>query len=68
MRSVIDENTEATAAQLSASLLRSPAAIILLLLIPIMLIQVIGVAVDGRKRYGTLEGAIMLMAASLALI
>jgi len=50
------------------SLLRSPAKLIVLLLIPVMLLQLLGLAAEGKKRYGTFEGAIMLMAASLGLV
>lgn len=46
----------------------SPAALIVLLLIPLMLLELVGMAAEGRKRYGTFEGAIMLMAAALALV
>jgi len=42
--------------------------IILGLLFPLMVLQTVGLAAEGRKRYGTLEGAMMLMAASLALV
>lgn len=45
----------------------SPAALIILLLIPLMLLQVIGMGIEGRKRYGTFEGGILLMAAALGL-
>ena len=50
------------------SAVSSPAALIILLLIPLMLLELVGMAAEGRKRYGTFEGAIMLMAAALALI
>ena len=46
----------------------SPAALIIILLIPLMLLELAGMAAEGRKRYGTFEGAIMLMAAALALV
>jgi hypothetical protein len=46
----------------------SPATLIILLLVPLMLLELIGMAAEGRKRYGTFEGAIMLMAAALALM
>jgi hypothetical protein len=46
----------------------SPAALIILLLVPLMLLELVGMAAEGRKRYGTFEGAIMLMAAALALV
>jgi hypothetical protein len=49
------------------SAVRSPAALIILLLIPLMLLELVGMAAEGRKRYGTFEGAIMLMAAALGL-
>jgi len=45
----------------------SPTNLIILLLIPFMLLEMVGMAAEGRNRYGTLEGAIMLMAATLAL-
>jgi hypothetical protein len=47
---------------------RSPSVLIILLLIPLMLLELVGLAAEGQKRYGTFEGAIMLMAASLALV
>jgi hypothetical protein len=50
------------------SAVSSPAALIILLLIPLMLLELVGMAAEGLKRYGTVEGAIMLMAAALALI
>jgi hypothetical protein len=50
------------------SAVSSPATIIILLLIPLMLLEMVGMAAEGRKRYGTFEGAIMLMAAALALV
>jgi hypothetical protein len=46
----------------------SPAALIILLLVPLMLLEMVGMAAEGRKRYGTFEGGIMLMAAALALV
>ena len=46
----------------------SPATLIILLLIPLMLLELVGLAAEGRKRYGTFEGAIFLMAAALALV
>lgn len=46
----------------------SPVALVIRLLIPLMLIESIGIAVEGRKRYPSFEGAIMLMAATLALV
>ncbi len=46
----------------------SPARFILLLLIPFMLLEMIGMAAEGFKRRGTLEGATMLMGASLAFV
>ena len=49
-------------------LVSSPAAFIILLLIPLMVLEGVGMAAEGRKRHGTFEGAIMLMAASLALV
>lgn len=45
----------------------SPASFIILLLIPLMLLEVLGMAAEGCKRYSTFEGAIMLMAAMLGL-
>jgi hypothetical protein len=50
------------------SAVSSPAALIILLLIPLMLLELVGIAAEGRKRYGTFAGAIMLMAAALALV
>ncbi len=50
------------------SAMASPAAIIIMLIIPLMLLELAGLAEEGRKRYGSFEGAIMLMAASLALV
>ncbi len=50
------------------SAMTPPAAIIMLLLIPLMLLELAGLAEEGRKRYGSFEGAIMLMAAALALV
>ncbi len=50
------------------SAVSSPAALIILLLIPLMLLELVGIAAEGRKRYGTFAGAIMLMAATLALV
>jgi len=50
------------------SAVSSPAVLIILLLIPLMLLELVGIAAEGRKRYGTFAGAIMLMAASLALV
>jgi hypothetical protein len=46
----------------------SPALLIILLLIPLMLLELVGMAAEGRNRYGTFEGAIMLMASALALV
>ena len=50
------------------SAISSPAALIISLLIPLMLLELAGMAAEGRKRCGTFEGAIMLMAAALGLI
>jgi hypothetical protein len=50
------------------SVVSSPATLIILLLIPLMLLELVGLAAEGRKRYGTFEGAIFLMAAALALV
>ena len=50
------------------SIAPSPSALIILLLIPLMLLELAGIAAEGRKRYHTFEGAIMLMAAALALV
>jgi hypothetical protein len=50
------------------SAVASPAALIIVLLIPLMLLELVGIAAEGRKRLGTFGGAIMLMAASLALV
>ena len=50
------------------SAVSSPATLIILLLIPLMLLELAGIAAEGRKRYGTFAGAIMLMAAALALV
>jgi hypothetical protein len=45
----------------------SPAPLIISLLIPLMLLELFGLAAEGRKRTGTFQGAIMLMAAALGL-
>lgn len=50
------------------SLLSSPARLIILLLLPLMLLELAGLAAEGRKRAGTFQGGIMLMAATLALV
>jgi hypothetical protein len=50
------------------SAVSSPAALIIRLLIPLMLLELVGIAAEGGKRYGTFEGAILLMAAALALV
>jgi len=46
----------------------NPAALIIALLIPAMLLELVGMAAAGGKRYGTFEGAILLMAATLGLV
>jgi hypothetical protein len=46
----------------------SPASLIILLLIPLMLLEVAGMAAAGWKRHGTFEGAILLMAAALGVV
>jgi hypothetical protein len=51
-----------------SSMASSPATLIIRLLIPLMLLELAGIAAEGCKRYRTFEGAIMLMAAALALI
>ncbi len=50
------------------SAMASPTTIIILLLFPLMLLELVGLAEEGRKRYGSFEGAVMLMAIALALI
>jgi hypothetical protein len=50
------------------SVVRSPSVLIILLLIPLTLLELAGMAAEGRKRYPSFEGAILLMAASLALV
>jgi len=62
------EATEGNTLRRLLSVVSSPAALIILLLIPLMLLELVGIAAEGRKRYGTFAGAIMLMAASLALV
>jgi hypothetical protein len=48
--------------------IRVPAApLVVGLLFPLMLVELLGMAAEGRKRFGTFEGAVMLMAATLAL-
>ena len=47
---------------------RTPSVMCLLVLIPLMLLELVGLAAAGWKRYGTFEGAILLMAATLALV
>jgi hypothetical protein len=42
--------------------------ICILILIPLMLLELVGMAAEGRKRSGTFAGAIMQMAAALAFI
>ena len=49
-------------------MMSSPAVLIIRLLIPFMLLELVGIAAEGRKRYPSFEGAIMLMAATLALV
>lgn len=41
---------------------------LILILLPLMLLEMMGLAAAGGKRYGTFEGAILLMAATLALV
>ena len=62
------KSTEGKTRRRFFSVLSSPATLIILLLIPLMLLELVGIAAEGRKRYGTFEGAILLMAASLALV
>ena len=50
------------------SMAPSPAVILIILLIPLMLLELAGIAAEGRKQYRTFEGAIMLMAATLAVV
>lgn len=65
----MDPSTEARPPRRATGLVpRYPARLIVLVLIPLMIIQMLGLAAEGKKRYGTFEGAIMLMAATLALI
>src|ERR1039458_6208795 len=47
---------------------RPPSGVCILVLIPLMLLELVGLAAEGRKRYGTFEGAIMQMAAMLGFI
>jgi hypothetical protein len=54
--------------QFFAATRSSPAAIIVLLLIPVMLLELVGITAEGRKRYPSFEGAIMMMGGALALI
>ena len=49
-------------------MMSSPAVLIIRLLIPLMLLELVGIAAEGRKRYPSFEGAIMLMAATLAVV
>jgi hypothetical protein len=51
-----------------SSMVSSPARLIILLLIPLTLLELVGMAAEGRNRYGTFEGGIMLMAATLAVV
>ena len=61
--------TDATGARSRLRFLACPPSVVfILLLIPLMLLELVGIAAEGRKRNGTFEGAIMLMAASLALL
>jgi hypothetical protein len=62
------KSTEGKPRRRLLSAVSSPAALIILLLIPLMLLELVGIAAEGRKRYGTFEGAILLMAAALALV
>jgi hypothetical protein len=50
------------------SALSSPSAVIIVLIIPLMLLELVGVTAEGRKRYPSFEGAILLMAGTLALV
>ena len=52
----------------SRAVAASPAGLIILLLIPAMLVEFAGMAVEGWKRYPSFEGAILLMGAALALV
>jgi hypothetical protein len=45
-----------------------PSTLIILLLVPLMLLELAGMAAEGWKRRGTFEGAILLMAAALGLV
>ncbi len=51
-----------------STLKSSPAAIIVLVLLPLMLIEGLGIALEGWKRHGTFAGGIMLMAGTLVLV
>jgi hypothetical protein len=62
------KSTEGKPRRRLLSAVSSSAALIILLLIPLMLLELVGIAAEGRKRYGTFEGAILLMAAALALV
>jgi len=49
-------------------ILASPSQTVILLLIPLMLVELIGITAEGRKRSPSFEGAVMLMGAALALV
>jgi hypothetical protein len=46
----------------------SPAVTMVLVLTPLMLLEGVGIGMEGRKRYGTFASGIMLMAATLVLV
>ena len=45
-----------------------PTVVLIVLLIPLLLLELVGLAAEGWKRYGTFAGAVMLMGAALALL
>jgi hypothetical protein len=51
-----------------SSLLSSPSELIIRLLIPLMLLELVGITAEGRKRYPSFDGAVMLMGGTLALV
>jgi hypothetical protein len=44
-----------------ASMRSSPAVLIICLLIPLMLLELVGIAAEGRKRYPSFEGAMFVV-------
>ena len=47
---------------------RQPSVVCIFVLVPLMLLELVGMAAEGHKRSGTFAGAIMQMAATLGLI